>query len=564
MAGCNTPRPAGRSGAATLGLLMAGLLLLAPAQAQAQSGLNYVTQGADVFGMNSFQFQASCPAGSVAYGGGYDSQGVAVDSTAPGSSSWQVSGFGETNVGDLKPTASAACAPEEAAAVSLGSAPFLNLYPRLQDKDPHFATSVASCPAGTVAVSGGFSLEAVDNSGDGGPSGISVASSQPSPNLGGWQVDAKNLLNLQQLGFNSSVACMDATVAGGIFGIYVTDPIETTTSLGDVTATCTGGGQPISGGVSATDPKSDDPFYGGLYTTLDYTDGYDGVNVSFNAGSFADKTVSATVICGTYFPLLKALTQADFDTACQSSLPAATGVKAIAGPQAIDWQCVSDQGGATSIPGNQGAWACQWLFPGTRVTAVYLNLNDPLSWQCYDTSGDGALEAQRTSGDATGLSGGAKEANVRTSGRLQLDQNVNLNKSDVVLARLLHEASDEGELFKRGRREALPASLGKRKQTGRARKGNQTVVYKSKSGPRIRLTLRKRNHGKVLRYGIRARRARLAQPRQCDPGPRATTNLETRISIDPKHGRAFELSGRSYWQCSADRLRVGRPAMATP
>jgi hypothetical protein len=367
-------------------------------------------------------------------------------------------------------------------------------------------------------------------------------------------------------------------IHNGIFGIY--PRINSAVINEDSLAARCDGGRPLGGGAASwtRDGKKWKKWaYQGSFDTLTFTKQHDGFRVSYDASKPGKgDLVELSTYCGWIRPFVAKLTQDDFDTACQRGLPDETGVHAVPGKLATEWKCVGNLG-TTPIPGNQGIFVCDWAHEGVAAMATYLSIDDPLSWVCYD-EGEG-VPASALTGRASGVELSAGHGLIQISGRAKLPRAVNLNRSKVAVASLLHEATSRGELLKDGRGgQPLPVELsmqsvepspqprgsGQQAAARSARSATQTAVFRSESKPQITLRLREDKASRMLWFDISARLGRVRQPRLCDSGPKATTHLTSRFVIDTGKARPIEVTARRTWRCRARSLVTGPPALPLP
>jgi hypothetical protein len=265
--------------ATTLTLAAAALVLAGPAQArtpalytQVHSGFLTATAGAQTRGT------VSCPAGTVAWGGGAviagNDLGGNLNSSFPmGDGSGWIADVNNTSTSDMTFTVNAVCAKAPRKYRIVESAELT---------DPAFAqatTGTQSCPAGTAVLGGGSVSNTTSFS-------IDISSSFPSAN--GWRTDQSNLSDFDTT-FNVFAICGKAPRSYAVVTGAAVDNAPGTQS--NATVSCTSG-HALSGGAQSSSslPQVDlnstipDPAIGGWAVFEN------------NRGS-QDSTVRAIVIC---------------------------------------------------------------------------------------------------------------------------------------------------------------------------------------------------------------------------------------------------------------------------
>jgi hypothetical protein len=565
----------GRYGRQTVVLLAAvgvlallGALALAPSGAHAQ-GLYYA--GPVKVGVPSERqagTNVDCPNGYLSVGGGYVMLGVGVEfalASYPENDSWFVQAYQPDDLRDGGFTASAACAPAETVPGYQRSSASVSL------RDQDTGSAFAPCPAGTAAVGGGWATPKGPEVSD---SNLDLLASAPTGD--GWIITAKN----EQLDYSDTplsgralAICIPAQIANGIFHVYYWSNGAT---FGDnqLIAPCAAGGLAFGGAGRSSGT--------GTFSTMNFEDDTQWL-IYWRADHVGSDAVVSTAICGDVPPLLGPLTQADWNNACEQLFPAPPPVRAVPGAQAPDWTCVLDGFKPIPLPARD---ACFLTYKKSDPAATYTNINDPLSWLCYDESRSSAspgssassrsarASATRTRtlegaarGHATGVGSKGRRGKVRIAGKARLPSHINLAKSRVVIRNVALEGSSRGELFKRGKRkrkrklfqspEALPIRL-----SGRG--SRDAAVFHNSAGPRFTLRLEQDRVRNVLRFRLLARKISVRKPLLCSAPPRPITDLKTRFLIEQRNGRRTEVVVRRYWRCGAHSLTTAKSALPSP
>jgi len=562
-------------------LVLALLLLLGTAEARAQAtastGLIYAENQVSVRNGDTepFSFQAPCPAGTVALGGGWSANNlidtdVTATESAPASkvaNSWAVSGVNVLpGSGSSDVRGYVSCAPDSAlpsGTLSYPSPETIRLKP--WPEKPRSGQVRVTCSAGQVPIAGGF--EAQDATSE-----LSIAGSYPlylqNNTTGQWVVNGENSntvpFGLESWDMTAAATCVDASIAFGVIGLHVETKTQEVGNPKWVTASC-GTGQPISGGYTAQNGKGTKFDYSGGLNAMSFTTGEDGYEINYDSSSIYHHVFTTMAICGDVVPSLATLEKADFDEACQAAMPDSSGVQALPDRRATDWKCVSDDGSAVPVPGNAGVWACEGSKDPVRPTATYLRRGDPLSWVCYENFRQGQLPVSDFEGRAKGVGSKGRRAEVRIEGRAKLTRPLgNLNRAAVTIGGTLNEATAAGDLLENRKGDAarpvtLAAPRGPSGSASSARR--RTIVLEGGAKPRFKVKLRRSGAGKYLRFKLRARRGSIEAPRLCDSGPDATTHLITRLGIETPGRRPVEVLAGRYWSCDGKRMQTTEPAL---
>ncbi|MEZ5078683.1 MAG: hypothetical protein R2725_14715 [Solirubrobacterales bacterium] len=518
----------------------------------------------------TYSFDVACPTGTVALGGGWSGTANApATGSAPrpaAANAWRVAGTGTSQfTGREKVRGYASCAT--AAAFPTGSLAYpksasIRLKP--WPAQPQSGAARVTCPHGTVPIAGGF--ETQDETLE-----VGVARSVPKWATNGnttsraWAVGGKNSnvspFDIESWNLRGSATCVSSALAFGVFQMNARSAQVKFEDAGNATAKCRTGSA-VSGGFAARDATAGQPEYLGAASSSTFTNGGDGFKVRFESGAAtgAKTRLRAYVVCAEIQPALVELTQADFDAACLKAMPNRSGVRALPGKLAIDWHCQSEGGEPVPIPGNQGAWACAGAKRVNTPTAVYLRAGDPLSWVCYSMPG-GSQSASKLQGLAQSA-GPQDETSLRLSGRTKLRRPIgNLNLARVTVPASLLEASAGAELLRgngNGNGRVNPVVLQPR---GRTAPGKREWAYRGGSGPRYELILKLSKSGNAISFDLRAQGGRIGQPQLCDSGPKATTQLTTRLVIESGASVPTDIVARPSWRCEDDRLRTATPAL---
>ncbi len=566
----------GRGRRTWLALTLPVLLCLWPASAGAQE-LSYPSVPLTVAGSHEYTLDVACPAGTVVLGGGWTADAFLAaamssdPSTAPSKNAWHLWG---QNVDEFSQSIAgvASCAPAEA--FPAGSLQYpasasvtLDPYPAKS----HISGIAATCPGGYVPISGGF-----ENHEDGGlPDtgiGISVPSWAVEKNTTGnaWLIGAENfedylLGQFQSWEVSALTTCVSSGLAFGVFQMNANGERQLIEEPAVTTASCATGNV-VSGAFATFDSDGTEVLYSGNVEGMYFNSSGTGFSIRYSSGHVDHHTILVLGICADIAPAIASLDQADFETACQVAMPGQSGVHAVAGQTATDWRCTAEDGSSVPIPGNQGAWTCAAL-GHFSPTATYLSKDDPNSWACYGLP-DGAQPASKVKGSATPQAttakgkkkGSAGTTRVSVSGRAKVLRPVgNLGRAKVIVPATLLEASGAGDLLRNGKRAPVHPTVLK----ARGRHGSD-FVYTGGSKPRLTMRLRLTKNKKAYRFQLNARGGRLAKPRLCDSGPKATTHLTTRFLIEAGQKHPTDVAARSYWKCRGKALVTAQPALRLP